>query len=223
MLSMHQYAQAFYYSLPRQVRHFVMIGGGCLRAYCDETPVKDIDCFFRCREDYNFTKGAMEQDSDFVSLNACERFCEFKHVPAGGVFNLVGFVFGSPREHLDRFDFRCSQFIAWYDQRGELQTDCAQGAYLDALNKHLYIQNNNGTERTLRRIRHYIEDYGYQLHPEQTVEQEDAFEDAFDGFDAHRPQGVHPTDYKEAPPLYMRIARRRVTALPVQHYPYIGE
>ena len=48
--------------------------------------------------------------------------------------------------------------------------------------------NNNGTERTIRRITHYVEDYGYTLHPDQP-EQDELFED--DDFSGHAPQGVH--------------------------------
>jgi len=208
--------------LPEGVRECAILGGGCMRSYYDDTPVKDIDCFFRDRDDYLACIVDFERSPRWRIHKDCERYCEFIDVK-GRIVTLIGFVFGSPEEHLGRFDFRCCRFVAWYDAIYRLKIDFASGAVTDASKKLLYIQNNNGTERTLRRIRHYVEDYGYRLHPAQTVEQEDAFEEAFDAFDAHRPQGVHPSDFKEASPLYMRIARRRVAALPVQHYPYPGE
>jgi len=218
-MSLRQHTQSLYNLFPETWRSSIILGGGCLRAYYDNTPIKDIDCFFRSEEDYRAVVRTIAYTPGYTSLRIHERYCEYRH-PGGRVINLVGFVFGNPREHLERFDFRCCQFVAWYDDEGRLQTDYMLGAANDADAKLLYIQNNNGTERTLRRICHYIEDYGYLLHPDQTVEQEDAFEDAFDEFDAHRAQGVHPSAFKEAQPGRMRAARRRLAALPVQRYEY---
>jgi len=219
-MALYQHAQNLYSQFPWGWRSAIILGGDCLRAYYDCTSIKDIDCFFRCKEDYEAIKDAMDEHDNYVLRKDNKRFCEYTYLPDGTVINLIGFVFGSPREHLDRFDFRCSQLIAWIDEEGVMRVEFAPGAYQDALHKYLYIQNNNGTERTLRRIRHYIEDYGYQLHPDQTVEQEDAFEDEFSAFDAHMPQGVHPSDFREASPEWGNRARRRVAALPVQRYPY---
>jgi len=221
-MSFYQHVQSLYNRFPLHWRSSIILGGGCLRAYYDLVPIKDIDCFFRCKEDYETIREAMGEDSRYVLRKTAERFCEYTYLPDGTVVNLVGFVFGSPEEQLHRFDFRCCQFVAWIDEQGVLREDYDLEAPDDAQYKLLYIQNNNGTERTLRRIQHYIEDYGYRLHPEQTVEQEDAFEDEFNPeTDAHQPF-VHPSICKAAPPDYMRHARRRIAALPVQHYPYAG-
>jgi len=199
-MSLYQHAQSLYNLFPETWRSSIILGGGCLRAYYDNIPIKDIDCFFRSEEDYLTVVRTIAHTPGYTPLKIHERYCEYRH-PGGRVINLVGFVFGHPDGHLHRFDFRCCQFVAWYDDEANLQTDCILEAPDDADARLLYIQNNNGTERTLRRIRHYIEDYGYLLHPDQTVEQEDAFE-------------------QEAEPDWMRVARRRLAALTVQRYEY---
>jgi len=220
-MTLHAHARSLYLLFPEHWRSAIILGGGCLRAYYDKTPIKDIDCFFRCEEDYQAIVDAMDKTYGYVKIKGTHRCCEFWRT-GGYIINLVGFVYGTPCEHLERFDFRCSQLVAWIDDEGILRTSCEPSAPTDACEKLLHIQNNNGTERTLRRIRHYIEDYGYALHPAQTIEQEDAFEDEFSEFDAHRPQGVHPSDFRETPPDWSRCARRRVAALPVQPFDYAG-
>jgi len=220
-MSLHQHAASLYRHFPEWCRSLVILGGGCLRSYYDGTPIRDIDCFFRSEQAYDVMKNTLIRADGYALHKEHERYCEFRH-PDGSILNLVGFVFGTSKEHLDRFDFRCCQFVAWLDEDGGLRTNYNLDAPNDAEDRLLYIQNNNGTERTLRRIQHYIEDYGYSLHPDQTVEQEDAFEDAFNPeIDAHKPW-VHPSEYKRATPDVMRRARRRVVALPVQHYAYNG-
>jgi len=225
-MNLYQHAQSLYNLFPEHWRSHIILGGGCLRACFDKTPIRDIDCFFRSEGAYRLIRKSALSTSGFVFAKGNARYCEFWR-SGGYIINLVGFVFGDEDDHLYRFDFRCCQFVAWYDDEGCLKTDYIVPADKDAREKLLYIQNNNGTERTLRRIRHYVEDYGYSLHPDQTVEQEDAFEGEFgdvfeDGFDAHRPQGVHPSDFREAPPDWLRRARRRVSALPVRTLPYAG-
>jgi len=218
-MSLYWHAKSLFNLFPERWRSAIILGGGCLRAYYDKTTIKDIDCFFRCVEDYQAVKEAMAGTDGYVLIKDNHRCCEFWRT-GGYIINLVGFIFGEPHDHLERFDFRCSQFVAWFNEVGILHTECAPEAPTDAQKKLLYIQNNNGTERTLRRIRHYVEDYEYNLHPEQDIEQEDAFEDEFSAFDAHRPQGVHPSDFKAAPPEWLRHARRRVAALSAQPYSY---
>jgi len=219
-MTLYQHAHTLYNHFPFVLRPFIILGGGCLRAYHDGTAIKDIDCFFRNKGDYEDTRVELGRSRDYVLRKDGGRFCEYTYLPDGMVINLVGFEFGSPREHLERFDFRCCQFVAWWTAQGDLHVDYNLDAPNDAQDKLLYIVNNNGTERTLRRIRHYVEDYGYTLHPDQDVEQADAFEDRFSEFDACRPQGVSPSAYREATPDWLKTARRRVSALPVQSSPY---
>jgi len=223
-MTLYHHAQSLYARFPSSLRPVIFLGGGCLRAYYDNTLIKDIDCFFNNEEDYAAVKEELERSRNHVLRKAGERYCEYTYLPDGTVINLVGFTFGSPREHLERFDFRCCQLIAWWGTHGN--GVCAvyhPDAPDDARDKLLYIVNNNGTERTLRRIAHYVEDYGYTLHPAQTVEQADAFEDAFDPFDAHRLDGVKVPGRLVEPPEWMMAARRRVAALPVQpcRYPEV--
>ncbi|WP_251274144.1 hypothetical protein, partial [Enterobacter hormaechei] len=82
--------------------------------------------------------------------------------------SLIGFEFGTPHEHCARFDLRCCAHVAIYEpSTDEVVVVSLEGAVADASKKLLFVLNNNGTERTIRRITHYVEDYGYTLHPDQ--------------------------------------------------------
>lgn len=209
-----QHARSLFDVLPAEVRHLVILGGGCLRAFHDGTAIKDIDCFFRNQDDYHQVADVLSWTPGWVSEVAPNRVRNFRS-PTGELVSLIGFSFGQAVDHLERFDFRCCGHVAvLVNERVVLAS--LPGAEEDCAERLLYVLNNNGTERTIRRIRHYVEDYGYSLHPDQ-LEQGDLFDDADEQPDGHLPQGVH-TPPRE--PEYVLAARRRVRAIPITPHGY---
>jgi len=206
--------------LPEDMREYTFIAGGSLRAYYDKTTIKDIDCFFRSREDYEAACIEISTSPQFTLTRGSDRFLEYRR-ENGVLINLVGFVFGEPCAHIERFDFRCCQMVAYYgEDDGRARVETTEDALDDARARLLYIQNNNGTERTLKRIERYLSNYGYTLHPDQAVEQDDIFPDSFD--DLHLPRPVAIAEIRRELGQ-MDIARRRVAALPIHRFAYPGE
>lgn len=155
------YAKQIFDILPEAARGFAIVGGGALRAYFDRTTVKDYDLFFRCLADYS-TVLAVLKHAGWEELPAPAGTSALLS-PCGKLFNLIGFAFGSPREHIERFDFRCCAIAAWYDTYGVLHMIHDEGAIADAIQRRLVVRNNNGTGRTVQRIVRYQGLYGYSL------------------------------------------------------------
>lgn len=218
-MNLMQHAVSLFALLPEAIRPEVILGGGCLRAHFDGTEIKDIDCFFRSREDFLKVADILDDEPGWERADSPNGVINFT-APSGHLVSLIGFEFGDALDHADRFDFRCCAHVAAYVSPTLVAVLSLPGAEDDARGRLLYVLNNNGTERTVRRIQHYVEDYGYALHPDQEVEPEqgDLFED--DGIDGHMPQGVRPEPARLPEPEYIVAARRRVRSLPVTTHGY---
>ena len=147
--------------LPRGVRILPILGGGAIRSFLDGTQVRDYDLFFRSKEAYIATVVEL-QHAEWVERLSPAGARVFTNPETGHEFNLIGFFFGSPAEHVARFDFRCCA-VAAYWEGGLVREVSIPGAIEDARAKVLTVLNNNGTERTLKRIAKYVGLYGYTL------------------------------------------------------------
>ncbi len=149
-------------SMPPGVAESAILAGGALRALFDGTKTKDYDLFFRSADDAEAAVKA------FQSRHGCIVDLEASHPTAlayqcgGRLFNIVTFGYGDPGAVIDGFDFRCAQIAAVWDG-SEVTLISKPGAIEDAQRKHLELVNNNGDERTAKRIEHYEVDYGYSL------------------------------------------------------------
>lgn len=161
-LTIYGYAKALFALLPSFTRSTAMIAGGALRAYYDKTPVADVDLCFRSNEDYERALAEMHAHPAFRFTGTKGRTAVFKRGD-GLEYNLVGFMPGTPQETIGRFDFRCCRMVAWLTTDGVLEFLAAPGAINDAVTKTLIVLLNNGTGRTIKRVTHYQDDYGYVL------------------------------------------------------------
>lgn len=190
----HTYIRAILAELPEGVADTAILAGGALRAFYDGTPVKDYDLFFSNKEDFAAARialaAAWPDDLPFECRGAWTHTA-----PSGKQFNLVGFCFGSAVETIERFDFRCCGIAGWLEGHVVCST-ALEGAIGDAEAKLLVIRNNNGDERTERRVDHYVEDYGYTVE----LPLEDPLDAVLDDGAPYRP---HET------PAGMPVATRR--------------
>jgi hypothetical protein len=131
----------------------------------DGTKVKDYDLFFRNAEDAAVAvtafmsaalAGSCALRNDLSYPTALTFQCGDRQ------FNLVTFGYGDPGTIIDGFDFRCVQIAAVWDG-AEVTLISNPGAIEGAQRKHLELVNNNGDERTAKRIEHYEVDHGYSL------------------------------------------------------------
>lgn len=163
---------AVFNTLPQSVRDTAILAGGALRAIYDKTEVKDYDLFFRTRDDYNEAIAVLQDLTGWrlLDIQGSGNTVVFRSID-GHLFNLIGFVFGSPTDHLKLFDFRCCR-MALYAEGGTLRFIAEPLACFDAEMKWITVLSNNGEERTLRRIEHYTTDYGYRIPPHYTSPKE---------------------------------------------------
>jgi hypothetical protein len=149
-------------SLPWWIRDNAILAGGALRAAFDGTEVKDYDLFFRSEEHFQFAVRILQQHMLYAEGADAGRTKLFVCVENGYQINLVGFAFGTPEETMARFDFRCCRMALYVDNL--MPTFSAEpGAVEDAQTKTLNVLICNGEDRTVRRIEHYENDYGYTV------------------------------------------------------------
>lgn len=136
-----------------------ILAGGALRAQLDNTRVRDYDLFFRCEADYLRAERIM---AAVWARNIAPTGTHSFTAPSGREYNLIGFRFGTVEEVLDGFDFRCCQHAAFFIGP-VIQFRSFDGAIDDALARRITVVGNNGTRRELKRIKKYVDDYGYTL------------------------------------------------------------
>lgn len=154
------FAEEILAELPEHIRSLPILAGGSLRSVFDGTEPKDFDLFFRNHEDFKLTKAALEDAGWELVETIGGSFVYLS--PSNHLFNLVGFLFGTPAETISRFDFRCCALAVSTDaDTGTLCFISDEGAIEDAESKRLTLRWNNGDERTMRRLEHYFDDYGY--------------------------------------------------------------
>ena len=157
------HAKALFRLLPADVRSFAIIGGGALRCFFDKTPMADIDLLFRNEEAFQAAIKAFSETPGHYFIKHKGRSEVWGQTGSNVEFNLIGFCFGTAQETIERFDFRCCRMAAFYNENCGMEFVSDPHAVSDAVTKSLIVLVNNGTERTLMRIAHYVDDYGYVL------------------------------------------------------------
>ncbi len=189
-MSIEQFVRDTLGLLPEEVRLLPYIAGGALRSQYDGTAVNDIDLFFRSESDYTRVREALIAHADFRYEGHNGSTLHYRHI-TGADFNLVGFLFCSPHEKMNQFDFRCTRIAAWLEHEDGALVYRSFGSFYavaDCRMKRLVVLNNNGTARTAKRITKYVEKYGYTLDiPIPGDEPELAEDEEHEGIDAHLP------------------------------------
>lgn len=191
-----EFAREVFAELPERIRELPILGGGALRALFDGTEIKDYDLFFRNHDEYLITARALEEEGwEFLGFSGGSVGASEWQSPSGRMFNLVDFYWGTPLDHAERFDFRCCAMVAFI-VGGEVSYFADVNAEDDATSRLLVLRWNNGDERTIKRIQHYVNDYGYTL--------VDAEVGAAEPGDTYVPIGTHETVLRE---LVRRVPR----------------
>lgn len=152
--------------LPAQVIASAILGGGAIRSMFDGTPLRDIDLFFRNREDYLIAEEAMR--AIFAPITGgCPNYPTYSI--GGFEVNLAGFRFRSTvQQTSDAFDFTCCAFAVSLADTNEY---CEYvSARDDAESKRLRFLNLQRPPRVLKRMAKYIDRYSY-THAEDFIEQ----------------------------------------------------
>jgi len=98
--------------------HSGFIAGGCFKNILSKEPVKDIDVFFECKEDFddavnNFNELITHKKDGWKFKYRNEKVCAFQQDGSKIWVELVESTFGTPEEILNKFDFTVAKF-AYY-------------------------------------------------------------------------------------------------------------
>lgn len=106
------------------IGHKGFICGGCFKNIFNKEKVKDLDIFFKSREDYDDAveyfdsmtpgyEGDDKRNEEYTFYYENDNVKAYKHIRTGTRIELCSKIFGEPEKILERFDFSITKF-AYY-------------------------------------------------------------------------------------------------------------
>lgn len=95
--------------------HNGFIAGGCFKNLFNHEKIKDVDVFFRSKEDFWNSVNKLDTSEEFTSTYASANVRAYRHNKSGVVVELVRSIFGTPEEIISQFDFTVTKF-AYYKE-----------------------------------------------------------------------------------------------------------
>ena len=95
--------------------HKGFIAGGCFKDLLMDKHIKDIDVFFKNKEDYEASVEMLQNDENYTEAYESEKVQAFRHNDRT-VIECVKSVFGTPEEVIRKFDFTITKFAYWKDE-----------------------------------------------------------------------------------------------------------
>lgn len=148
------------------------IAGGCFKNIFNNEQIKDIDVFFRNKEDFEYALETYENNELFDKCYKNKNVVAFKENKTGIVVELICKEYYDPKQILNDFDFSITKFCYYFEKEQNEEGDTEFYYYVihhdkffeHLLHKRLVIDDENllypfGTfNRTYRYAK-----YGYQL------------------------------------------------------------
>lgn len=97
------------------IGHEGFIAGGCFKDLLMDKHIKDIDVFFKNKEDYEESVEMLQNDENYTEAYKSGKVQAFRHND-GTVIECVKSVFGTPEEVISKFDFTITKFAYWKDE-----------------------------------------------------------------------------------------------------------
>lgn len=92
-----------------------IIAGGCFKNIFNGEQIKDIDMFFRNKNDFNEANNKYSKNKEFKFYYENKNAVAYEEVKTGIVVELIKKTFGEPNEILDQFDFSITKFCYYYE------------------------------------------------------------------------------------------------------------
>jgi hypothetical protein len=92
------------------------VAGGCFKNLLNSQKVKDVDVFFRSKEDFDSAVSLFENNLEYVKYYENENVVAFKDLEKEINVELIKTVFLEPAEMLKSFDFTICQFALFHKE-----------------------------------------------------------------------------------------------------------
>lgn len=123
--------------------HKGFIAGGCFKNIFSDTKVKDIDIFFKNKEDFIKARKYFEDNKEFVFFYKNKKVVAFKDKKTDLIIELIRSKYGTPKQIIEDFDFTIVKF-AYYKQitidGNEEETISYKCLYSDKFFEHLTLK-----------------------------------------------------------------------------------
>lgn len=148
------------------IGHKGFIAGGCFKNLFNKEKVKDIDIFFRSKEDFINAVMYYEKNEDFIEDYKNSKVESFKHKNSGIRIELIKSVFGTPKKIINDFDFTITKFAYYKKYKPEKDIEYKIIHHKDFF-EHLFMKRLVFSDKlkftisTYERMIRYI-GYGYK-------------------------------------------------------------
>lgn len=117
--------------------HKGFIAGGCFKDLLMDRHIKDVDVFFKSKEDYETSVEMLKVDRNYTESYSSENVQAFRHND-GTTIECVKSVFGAPDEVLRNFDFTITKF-AYYKEGDDILVEY-KALYHPQFFEHLHLK-----------------------------------------------------------------------------------
>lgn len=117
--------------------HKGFIAGGCFKDLLMDRHIKDVDVFFKSKEDYETSVEMLKVDRNYTESYSSENVQAFRHND-GTTIECVKSVFGAPDEVLRNFDFTITKF-AYYKEVDDILVEY-KALYHPQFFEHLHLK-----------------------------------------------------------------------------------
>lgn len=123
--------------------HKGFIAGGCFKNIFSDTKTKDIDIFFKNKDDFIKARKYFEDNDEFVFFYKSGKVVAFKDKKTDLIIELIRGKYGTPKQIIEDFDFTIVKF-AYYKQikidSNEEETISYKCLYSDKFFEHLTLK-----------------------------------------------------------------------------------
>ncbi len=155
--------------------HKGFVAGGCFKNILNNEHIKDIDVFFRNREDFSQAVqyfdtmtssyvGINKRNANYIFIYQNTNIKAYKHIETGIVVELNQKIFGSPIDIISQFDFTITKIAYYKEANSGLLKDkliCTNDFFEHLFTKRLVIDDKIPFPMsTFERMIKYIK-YGY--------------------------------------------------------------
>lgn len=105
------------------IGHKGFVAGGCFKNLLNNEPVKDIDMFFTCKEDFEQALEVFQKDDDYYKFYENKKVNAFKNKHTKVAIELIKYKFGEPLDIVDDFDFTITKmaYVNNYKTEDEIE------------------------------------------------------------------------------------------------------
>lgn len=145
----HEYRQ-IYPAKKFLIGHPGFIAGGCFKHLFLGSKVKDYDMFFENEKDYNEAVEHFRNSDNYSEVYATKKVTAFRHNTSGEIVECVKYIYGTPEEIINAFDFTITKFAVWIEESDDDTPDNFTALVHPDFFEHLFLKKTVADDKIIK-------------------------------------------------------------------------